>query len=99
MTNEDWNKIYQDIIIVYTKDSYFTEMKENEILKEKVDMLNTLGNYTGIFYSTKYIRKNILGQTEEEIAQMNEEMEVDRQKQLQQQLQMQQMGLVDDEEK
>ena len=99
MTTEDWNKIYQDIIIVYTKDSYFTEMKENEILKEKVDMLNTLGNYTGIFYSTKYIRKNILGQTEEEIAQMNEEMEVDRQKQLQQQLQMQQMGLVDDEEK
>ena len=38
-------------------------------------------------------------ETEEEIAQMNEEMEVDRQKQLQQQLQMQQMGLVDDEEK
>jgi hypothetical protein len=98
MTLEDWNNIYQDIAINYSKDSYFSDLKENEILREKVDMLNTLGNYTGIFFSTKYIRKNILKQTEEEIAKMNEEMAVERQQQIQQQLQMQQMGLVDDQQ-
>jgi hypothetical protein len=98
MTLEDWNNIYQDIAINYSKDSYFSDLKENEILREKVDMLNTLGNYTGIFFSTKYIRKNILKQTEEEIAKMNEEMAVERQQQIQQQIQMQQMGLVDDQQ-
>jgi hypothetical protein len=98
MTLEDWNNIYQDIAINYSKDSYFSDLKENEILREKVDMLNTLGNYTGIFFSTQYIRKNILKQTEEEIAKMNEEMAVERQQQIQQQLQMQQMGLVDDQQ-
>jgi hypothetical protein len=98
MTLDDWNNIYQDLAINYSKDSYFSDLKENEILREKVDMLNTLGNYTGIFFSTKYIRKNILKQTEEEISKMNEEMEIERQQQIQQQLQMQQMGLVDDQE-
>jgi hypothetical protein len=98
MTVEDWNKIYQDIHIVYSKDSYFTELKENEILREKVDMLNTLGNYSGIFFSNKYIRKNILKQTDEEIAKMDEEMAIERQKQIQQQLEMQQMGLTDEQQ-
>jgi hypothetical protein len=98
MTIDDWSKIYQDISVVYSKDSYFTELKENEILSERVNMLNVLGNYNGIFFSTNYIRKNILKQTDEEIARMDMEIEQDRQKQIQQQLQMQQMGLLNPEE-
>ena len=61
-------------------------------------MLNTLGNYRGIFFSTKYIRKYILDQTEEDIARMDEEMAIENQQQIQQQLRMQQLGLVDEEE-
>lgn len=93
LTLEDWNTIYHDLALEYSKDSYFTELKENEILRERVEMLNTLGNFTGTFYSSNYIRKHILKQSEEEMAKMDKEMEEDRQRQLQQQLQMQQMGL------
>lgn len=98
LTPEDWSKIYQDINIIYSKDSYFTELKENEIMNERVNMLNVLGNYNGVFFSTKYIRKNILKQTEEEIAKMDIEIEEQRQKQIQQQLEMQRLGLLDEEE-
>ena len=98
MTQEDWDKNYQDMKIMFSKDSYFTDLKENEIMRERGDMLNTLGNYNGTFFSTKYIRKNILRQTDDEIAKMDQEIEVDRQKQIQQQLQMQQMGLLNPEE-
>jgi hypothetical protein len=98
MTVDDWSKIHQDINIIYSKDSYFTELKENEIMNERVNMLNVLGNYNGVFFSTNYIRKNILKQTDEEIAIMNTEIENDRQKQIQQQLEMQRLGLVDSEE-
>jgi hypothetical protein len=98
MTLDDWKRIYQDINIIYSKDSYFTELKENEILNERVNMLNVLGNYNGVFFSTNYIRKNILKQTDDEIAKMDVEIEQDRQKQLQQQLQMQQMGLLDQQQ-
>jgi len=98
MTPSDWTDIHQDINIVYSKDSYFTELKENEILNERVNMLNVLGNYNGVFFSTNYIRKNILKQSDEEIAKMDVEIEQDRQKQIEQQMQMQQLGLVGDEQ-
>jgi hypothetical protein len=98
LTEEDWKDNYQDIKIVYSKDAYFNDLKENEILAERVNMLNTVGQFTGVFYSNKYIRKNILKQSEEEIAEMDQEMEIDRQKQLQQQLEMQRLGLLDDQQ-
>lgn len=98
LTVEDWSKIYHDINIVFSKDSYFTELKENEILNERVNMLNVLGNYNGVFFSTNYIRKHILKQTDEEMAEMDIEIEKDRQKQIQQQIEMQQMGLLNPEE-
>ena len=40
-------------------------------------MLNTVGQYNGVFFSTKYIRKNLLKQTDEEIANMDKEIEID----------------------
>jgi len=93
MTLDDWNYIYHDIKFNYVKDSYFTELKENEILREKVEMLNTMAAYSGTLFSNKYIRKHILKQTDEEIANMDKEMELERQQQMQQQIQMQQLGL------
>jgi hypothetical protein len=93
MTLDDWNQIYHDVRFEFVKDSYFTELKENEILREKVEMLTTLATYSGTLFSNKYIRKNILKQTDEEIAQMDKEIEVERQQQLQQQIQVQQLGL------
>jgi hypothetical protein len=98
MTDDDWTRTFQDMKISYSKDSYFNDLKENEILAERINMLNTIGQYNGIFFSTKYVRKNILKQTDEEIAKMDQEIEQDRQKQLQQQIQMQQLGLVDQEQ-
>ena len=98
MTPDDWTRVYQDMKINYSKDSYFNDLKENEILAERINMLNTVGQYNGVFFSTRYIRKNLLKQTDEEIAAMDKEIEQDRQKQIQQQLQMQQLGLTDQEE-
>jgi hypothetical protein len=98
MTSEDWSRVYHDMKVSYSKDSYFNDLKENEILAERINMLNTVGQYNGVFFSTRYVRKNILKQTDEEIATMDKEIEQDRQKQLQQQLQLQQLGLADQEE-
>jgi hypothetical protein len=93
MTLDDWNRIYYDIRFDYSTDSYFNELKENEIMREKVEMLSVLGNFAGSLFSNKYIRKKILKQTDEEIAEMDKEMEQERQQQMQQQIQMQQLGL------
>jgi len=68
---EDWDDIYQDIAFLYKKDSYFTELKESEIMKERLEMLRDLDEYIGRYYSIEYIRKNILGQTEQEIKEID----------------------------
>jgi hypothetical protein len=93
MTNDDWNRIYQDIKFVWNKDSYYTELKENEILREKVDTLNIIANFTGQFYSTKWVRRNILKQTDEEIAQIDSEIQEEQSIMMQQQQQQMMMGL------
>jgi hypothetical protein len=92
LTLNDWNKISQDIIFTFNKDSYFNDLKENEILREKVEMLNILANFTGTFYSVKYVRKNILKMTDQEIAQIDSEIEEERVKQAQLQMQQQAMN-------
>ena len=89
LTQNDWEKISQDIIFNFNRDSYFNDLKENEILREKVEMLNILANFTGTFYSTNYIRKNILKMTDQEMAQIDQEIEIERRKQLEQQMQAQ----------
>ena len=91
MTLSDWENIVQDIRFDFNKDSYFDELKNNEILKEKVEMLGTLSQMSGIFFSDKYIRKTILNQTDEEMQQMDQEMSVEREQKAQQAIQQQVM--------
>ena len=67
MTQDDWNRIVQDINFDWTKDSYFTELKDSEILKERMEVLQTMDEYIGKYYSIDYIRRHILKQNDEQI--------------------------------
>jgi len=89
MTMADWESINQDIDFKFNKDSYFDELKNNEILKEKVEMLGILSQMSGTFFSDKYIRKQILNQTDQEMAQMDGEMAEEREIKIQQQMEQQ----------
>jgi len=71
MKIEDWDKIYQDISFKFKTESYFHELKEAEILKERIDALQTVDEYVGKYYSVDYVRKHILKQTEQEIKDMD----------------------------
>ena len=73
MNEDDWNEIHQDIIFDFTRDSYFTELKENEILKERMEILRDASEYIGKYYSIGWIRKNVLRQSEEEMKELDKE--------------------------
>jgi len=75
---EDWDRIYQDISFRFKTDSYFQELKENEILKERAEMLRDLEDYVGKYYSTEYIRKRVLHQTDEEIKEIDEQIQSEK---------------------
>lgn len=74
MKEDDWNRIVQDIYFDYQKDSYFTELKEAEIMRERLDMLQSVEPYLGRFYSDNWVRKNILKQSEKEMEEIAKEM-------------------------
>ena len=67
MTEEDWDNIKDDIEYEFATDAYYTESKEQEILRSRVEVLNGLSAYIGTFFSKRYIQKNVLMLTDEEI--------------------------------
>ena len=79
LTEDDWKSISQDIGFTWTQDSYFSELKETEIMKERLDLLSQMEDYIGRYYSTEWIKKNILRQSEREMQEMQEQIENEKQ--------------------
>jgi hypothetical protein len=73
ITIEDWDKIKEHIQYTFLKDGYFAELKNAEILRERLSLAQEVSPYVGKYYSVEYVRKNILQQTDEDI------LEIDRQ--------------------
>ena len=77
ITPEDWSSIKSKIDYKYAQDQYYQEMKDAENLRNRVDVLNQMSPYVGIYYSKDYIRKNILKLSDAEIKQIEKENEKD----------------------
>lgn len=80
---DEWNDVSQKIRFDFQRDNHFTEMKNSEIMNQRVALLQSIDPYVGKYYSTDWVRKNVLMQTEEEIKQLEDELEADREKHLQ----------------
>ena len=70
MREEEWRAMEQDIRFDYIRDSYFTELKNAEMMKERLEILQQMEEFIGTYYSRDFVRKNVLRQTEEEIKEM-----------------------------
>jgi hypothetical protein len=73
ITPEDWEFIRSRITIDFLRDNHFSELKETEILSNRLQMVNEIMPLVGRFYSSDYVRRNILRQTDEEIETMQQE--------------------------
>jgi len=72
---EEWNKFQESIYYDYLKDNNFTELKEAELLRERINLLNIVDPYIGRYYSTGWVKKNILQMSTEDIESMEKEIE------------------------
>ena len=75
ITIEDWPTIKEHLQYSFLKDGYFAEAKQAEIMKDRIDLANAITPYVGKFYSMEYVRKNILRQTDEDIAEIDSQIE------------------------
>jgi hypothetical protein len=77
VTEDDWRKIRDDIIYEFASDAYYTESKEQEILRSRVEVLNGVSGYIGTLFSKNYVQKQILRLTDEELEQINMEIQLE----------------------
>ena len=72
---EDWNMISDHIQYDFLYDNQFAELKETEMLNERLGVLATIEPYIGKYYSTQWVRSKILRQTDNEMIEMDEQIE------------------------
>jgi hypothetical protein len=72
---EDWEKMSDHIQYDFLYDNHFAELKEAELLTNRLTLATTIEPYIGKYYSTEYVRKKILRQTDSEIIEIDLQIE------------------------
>ena len=72
---EDWEIMEDHIQYDFLYDNQFSELKEAELLQNRLGILATIEPYIGKYYSTEYVRKRILRQTDSEIIEIDGQIE------------------------
>ena len=80
VTPEDWKQMEDHIQYDFLYDNQFAELKESEMLQNRLSNLATIEPYIGKYYSTEYVRKRVLQQTDQEIEEIDMQIEDEIQK-------------------
>ena len=70
---EEWNEFKEEIWYDYLKDNNFTELKDAELLQNRLGLLTQVDPYVGKYYSMAWVRKHILQMDDDEIDEMDDE--------------------------
>jgi hypothetical protein len=77
-TDEEWNQFKEHIHYNFIKDNNFTELKEAELMTNRLQLLASVDPYTGRYFSQAWIQRNVLRLNDDEIAVMQEEIEEEK---------------------
>jgi len=72
-TDDEWKDFKEHIYYDYIKDNNFAELKEAELVRERLSLLQQVDPYTGRYYSMDWIRRNVLRLDDKAIQNMEEE--------------------------
>ena len=70
---EEWPAIKELLQFDYLQDGHFTELKNAELMQNRLDMLGTIESYVGTYFSKEYVRKNILRMSDDEIQEIEDQ--------------------------
>jgi hypothetical protein len=77
-TNDEWKEFREHIHYNFIKDNNFTELKEAELMKERLSLLQEVDPYTGRYFSNAWIQRNVLRLTDDDINKMEKEIEAEK---------------------
>ena len=73
MTKQEWNDIKDKIYFDFLEDNHFAELKDAEIMENRLRILADVDQYAGKYYSDEWIKKNVLRMTEDDIADIQQQ--------------------------
>ena len=73
ITEDDWNEWKNDIVIDFTRDNHFTELKDAELLRERLQTLDQVSQYVGDYFSKEWVMKNVLQFNDDDIKQVEKQ--------------------------
>lgn len=79
---EEWDQIKEFVYYDYLEDNNFSELKDAELLNNRIQTLNIVTPYVGLYYSMEWVRKNVLHLSEEEIEEINAQIEAEQEQQM-----------------
>ena len=73
IASEDWDNMKEHIQYDFLKDGHFAELKEAELLRDRIDALDSIQSYIGTFFSKEYVLKKVLRMTDSEVEEMRDQ--------------------------
>ena len=77
ITPEDWDDMEEHIQYDFLFDNHFNELKEQEMMMQRITLATQMDPFVGKYFSTEYIRRKILKQTENEYKEIDSQMQND----------------------
>jgi hypothetical protein len=71
---EDWPRIQEHIQYDFMEDGHFAELKDAELLNDRIQTLDSIQSYIGTFFSKEYVLRKVLNMTDAEIKEMRDQM-------------------------
>ena len=72
-TREEWEEFKEDIYYDFQKDNNFVELRDAELLRERINMLTMVDPFVGRYYSSEWVKRHVLQLTKEQIEEMEKE--------------------------
>ena len=77
ITEQDWEQWKNEIQVDFIRDNHFTELKDMELLQDRLNVLDAVSNYVGEYFSREWVMKNVMMMTDEDIQQMKDQVEAE----------------------
>ena len=74
-SQEEWETFREDIFYDYRKDNNFTELRDAELLSQRLQALGQIDPYVGRYYSQEWVKKNVLHLTDDDVKEMQKQID------------------------
>ena len=75
IAEDDWSSVKENITYGYMKDGHYAEMRDMDLLRDRMDMLNTMEPFIGNWFSKQYVQKQVFRMSDDEIGLMQQQID------------------------